>query len=88
MKTIIIDGKTYQLIPVDTDNITKKADYYRSNYKDYENKKQLYAILSMIIGLVLVNLFESNLVYMVSFVPIIFWIFIGYSLSLIQKNKL
>lgn len=57
-------------------------------YKDYENKKQLYAILSIIIGLVLVNLFESNLVYMVSFVPIIFWIFIGYSLSLIQKNKL
>ena len=37
MKTIIIDGKTYQLIPVDTDNITKKADYYRNNYSDYKN---------------------------------------------------
>ena len=37
MKTIIIDGKTYQLIPIDVDDAVKKADYYRNNYSDYKN---------------------------------------------------
>ena len=37
METIIIDGKTYQLIPIETDDIAKKADYYRDKYSDYKN---------------------------------------------------
>ena len=37
MKTIIIDGKTYQLIPIETDDAAKKADYYRDKYSDYKN---------------------------------------------------
>ena len=37
METIIIDGKTYQLIPIETDDAAKKADYYRNNYSDYKN---------------------------------------------------
>ena len=37
MKTIIIDGITYQLIPIETDDIAKKADYYRDKYSDYKN---------------------------------------------------
>ena len=37
METIIIDGKTYQLIPIETDDAAKKADYYLNNYSDYKN---------------------------------------------------
>ena len=37
MKTIIIDGITYQLIPIETDDAAKKADYYRDKYSDYKN---------------------------------------------------
>ena len=42
-------------------------------------------LLSLVAGLVFVNLFESNLIYMVSFIAITFWTYLGYFLSLQEK---
>ena len=42
-------------------------------------------LLSLVVGLVFVNLFESNLIYMVSFIAITFWTYLGYFLSLQEK---
>ena len=42
-------------------------------------------LLSLVVGLVFVNLFESNLIYLVSFIAITFWTYLGYFLSLNEK---
>lgn len=43
-------------------------------------------LLSLIVGLVFVNLFESNLIYVTSFIAIVFWIYLSYALSLSNKK--
>lgn len=43
-------------------------------------------LLSLIVGLVFVNLFESNLIYVTSFIAIIFWLYLAYALSLSNKK--
>lgn len=49
---------------------------------------KVYILLSICIGILLVNLFESNIFYIVSFISITFWTYLGYIISYIQlKNK-
>lgn len=43
-------------------------------------------LFSLVNGILVVNLFESNLVYIISFISIIFWIYLGYIIS-ITDNK-
>lgn len=43
--------------------------------------------LSLIVGIIFVNLFEANLVYIVSFIPIIFWTYLGYFISILKKDS-
>ena len=43
-------------------------------------------LLSLIVGLVFVNLFESNLIYVTSFIAIVFWIYLSYTLSINNKK--
>ena len=45
------------------------------------DKKAGTVILSILVGILFVNLFESNLIYIVSFISIIFWIYLGYFVS-------
>ena len=45
-------------------------------------------LLSLIIGILFINLLESSLIYIISFISIIFWIYTGYLISLLSiKNK-
>lgn len=45
-----------------------------------------YTILVLfLIGLLSTNLFESNLLYIVSFISIIFWSYLGYTISILKK---
>lgn len=48
---------------------------------------QFYLIFSLIVSILIINLFESNLLYIISFISIIFWIYLGYTLSIIEAEK-
>jgi hypothetical protein len=55
--------------------------------RSYGNMKKIdFTIFSLLVGLIFVNLFERNLIYVVSFMPIIFWTYLGYFIS-IKSNK-
>lgn len=51
------------------------------------NKKLLTCLFSLFVGLVLVNLMESTLLYKVSFINIVFWSVTGYLISLTQCSS-
>ncbi|MDD6795256.1 MAG: O-antigen ligase family protein [Clostridiaceae bacterium] len=56
--------------------------------KSYGNNKKVgLVLLSMLVGILFVNLFESNLIYIVSFISIIFWIYTGYFVSIKYSEK-
>jgi len=44
-------------------------------------------LTSIIVGILAVNLFESTLVYMVSFMSLIFWIYLGYLVSVLDNKN-
>ncbi|WP_143316596.1 O-antigen ligase family protein [Clostridium sp. HBUAS56017] len=58
--------------------------------RSYGNMKKIdFTIFSLLVGLVFVNLFESNLIYIVSFISFIFWTYLGYFISIkSKKNRL
>ena len=51
------------------------------------NKKLLTCLFSLFVGLALVNLMESTLLYKVSFINIVFWSVTGYLISLTQCSS-
>ncbi|MBW6410894.1 O-antigen ligase family protein [Clostridium weizhouense] len=63
--------------------IIKKLDKLKR-----KEKFQMTTITSMIVGIVAVNVFESNLVYIVSFISIIFWIYLGYLVSILDNKNI
>lgn len=58
--------------------------------RSYGNMKKMdFVIFSLLVGLTFVNLFERNLIYIPSFMPIIFWTYLGYFISIkSKKNRL
>ena len=48
---------------------------------------RFYLLSSLIVSILMINLFESNLLYIISFISIIFWTYLGYTLSLIESEK-
>lgn len=50
-------------------------------------KSKYTTLLALFIGISLINLFESTLVYRVSFINLLFWIYSGYLISIFHKNK-
>ena len=48
---------------------------------------RLYLLFSLIVSILMINLFESNLLYITSFISIIFWTYLGYTLSIIDAKK-
>lgn len=62
--------------------IVKCYDNNKSNfYKNY------FIITSLVTGILLINLFESNILYIISFISILFWTYLGYLISLIKKDN-
>lgn len=57
-----------------------------TGFKSKENIKT-YLLLTLIISILLINLFESSLLYIISFISIIFWTYLGYTLSIINTKK-
>lgn len=56
--------------------LTKKLD------KSYgASRRSGIVLLSLLVGILFVNLFESNLIYITSFISIIFWTYLGYFVS-------
>jgi O-antigen ligase len=59
----------------------------RLNYLNSIEEYKLFIILSLIISILLINFFESNLLFIVSFISIIFWTYLGYVISIIEAEK-
>ena len=49
---------------------------------------QTITLTSILVGLLAVNLFESTLVYMISFMSLIFWIYLGYLVSILDNKNI
>lgn len=62
--------------------IIKKVDFSFGR-----DRKIDLVLLSLVTGILFVNLFESNLIYIVSFIPIIFWTYLGYFISILKKDS-
>ncbi|MBE6062402.1 MAG: O-antigen ligase family protein [Clostridium butyricum] len=63
--------------------IVKKIDCLRK-----KEKMHITIIISMIVGILAVNIFESTLIYGTSFISIIFWIYLGYVISILGNKNL
>ena len=50
------------------------------------NSKE-FIIFALLIGIMLINLYESNIFYIVSFISIVFWTYLGYIISIIKAKK-
>lgn len=50
-------------------------------------KLKYTTLLGLFIGISLINLLESNLIYGVTFINLLFWIYSGYLISIFHKNK-
>lgn len=48
---------------------------------------EYFFIFSLIIGLIFVNMLESSLLYIISFISIIFWIYSGYLVAIVSNNN-
>lgn len=55
------------------------------NYTNSEKLKYL-PLLSLFIGISLINILETNLIYGVTFINLLFWIFCGYLICILDKN--
>ncbi|MEQ8153524.1 MAG: O-antigen ligase family protein [Clostridiaceae bacterium] len=49
-------------------------------------KYRITILVSLCMGIILVNFFESNLIFIISFISLLFWIYMGYIASLL-KNR-
>lgn len=52
-----------------------------------KERLRMATLLSMLVGILAVNIFESTLIYIVSFISIIFWIYLGYVISILDNRK-
>jgi O-antigen ligase len=53
-----------------------------------KDKLQMTTLTSLLVGILAVNLFESNLIYIISFISIIFWIYAGYLVSILDNRNI
>lgn len=51
------------------------------------NRNKFTIILGLLLGILLINLMESSLIYIVSFISMIFWIYSSYIIAIIKENK-
>jgi len=53
-----------------------------------KEKLNMTILTSLIVGILAVNLFESDLIYIVSFISMIFWIYLGYLVSILDNKNI
>lgn len=53
-----------------------------------KEKLQMTTLSSLVVGIMSVNLFESSLIYIMSFISIIFWIYLGYLVSILDNKNI
>lgn len=53
-----------------------------------KEKIQMTTLTSIMVGILAVNLFESTLIYMISFMSLIFWIYLGYMVSILDNKNI
>ncbi len=53
-----------------------------------KEKFQMTTLTSLIVGILAVNLFESTLIYIVSFISMIFWIYLGSLVSILDNKNI
>lgn len=53
-----------------------------------KEKLQMTTLTSLVFGILVVNLFESTLIYIVSFISMIFWIYLGYLVSILDNKNI
>lgn len=53
-----------------------------------KEKIRMTTLTALIVGIIAVNLFESNLVYSASFISMIFWIYLGYLISILDNKNI
>ena len=61
------------------------------NHIDNMRKKEKFEmtiLTSMLLGILAVNLFESTLIYIISFISMIFWIYSGYLVSIMGNRNI
>ncbi|AGF54850.1 O-antigen ligase family protein [Clostridium saccharoperbutylacetonicum] len=52
-----------------------------------KEKIQMTTLTSLIVGIIAVNLFESNLINSANFISMIFWIYLGYLVSILDNKN-
>ena len=52
-----------------------------------KEKARMTVLFSMLIGILAVNMFESSLIYIISYISITFWIFSGYLISMLDNKN-
>ncbi|HCW53567.1 MAG TPA: polymerase [Clostridium sp.] len=63
--------------------IVKKIDELRK-----KEKMHMTIMVSILVGILVVNIFESALIYGTSFISIIFWVYLGYIISIVGNKNL
>lgn len=53
-----------------------------------KEKLEMTTLTSIIVGILAVNLFESTLIYIISFISMIFWIYLGYLVSILDNKNI
>jgi len=53
-----------------------------------KEKIQMTTLTSLTVGILAVNLFESDLIYSASFISMIFWIYLGYLVSILDNKNI
>lgn len=53
-----------------------------------KERLQMITLSSIIVGIIAVNLFESDLLYIISFISMIFWIYLGYVISILDNKNI
>ncbi|AWK51138.1 polymerase [Clostridium beijerinckii] len=53
-----------------------------------KEKFQMTTLTSLVVGILAVNLFESTLIYIVSFISMIFWIYLGCLVSILDNKNI
>ncbi|SHI17872.1 O-antigen ligase family protein [Clostridium intestinale] len=61
--------------------IVYKLDMLKGYYKT-----KITILVSLCFGIVGVNFFESNLIFIISFISLIFWTYMGYAVRLVEKK--
>ncbi|EHI98225.1 O-antigen polymerase [Clostridium sp. DL-VIII] len=53
-----------------------------------KERLQMITLTSIVVGIISVNLFESDLLYIISFISMTFWIYLGYIISILDNKSI